>query len=427
MKYFHILLANKLNNVFETQVSLPDTYTNVNRLLREAYIKHYDYSMSALFKEAPEYLGEENSGYLLNGGSLWGRSGGLQISYVDSDNDKWKLKKPFYSPDDLDDDGKMYHTDLSFSISSDFLWDLPDVDLYKINKPKSVSLEKICSDPKYIMDFILKNKRTDREIGNNKYRILSYGEPISTGFYRDTLGRTWITANWNIGYDFTVLIMYILPMPDGPVVIITNPESGLLHAYNWDLQKLCDYIFPVYGTSFDEWDDFFALTQYIPDFLRDMRFNWNSKEQSFSLSNGYISINADKQVFNWNNNSELYLYPLWYKQDKKIEFGILKISLLVDPREKEKVLLQRNSKPDPKLSKDLFENWNDLKLEKFPYNETPVVSKENNNGFMGSIIKTKQPNPDAFFTLYLEMENPQSENDLTRRLNAFKKGIFIEK
>jgi hypothetical protein len=427
MKYFHILLANKLNNVFETQVSLPDTYTNVNRLFREAYIKHYDDSMSALFEEAPEYLGETNSEYLLNGGSLWGRSGGLQISYVDSDDDKWKLERPFYSPDDLDDDGKMYHTNLLFSLSSDLFFDLPDIDLYKINKPKSVSLEQICTDPKYIMDFILKNKRTDREIGDNKYRILSYGEPNSTALFRDSLGRTWITANWNIGFDYTVLIMYILPMPDGPVVIMTNPDSGSLHSYNWDLQKICDHIFPVYGTSFDKWDDFFALTQYIPDFLRDMRFKWDSKEQVFSFSSGYISINANKQVFNWSNNSELYLYPLWYKQDKEIEFGILKVSLPVDPREKEKVILQRKVMPDPKLGTNFIEDWNDLKLEKFPYNETPVVSKEKNNGFIGSIIKANQPNSNVCFSIYLEMEEPQSEKDLSRRLNAFKNGVSIER
>jgi len=420
-QYSHILLTNKLSNFFETQTSLPDTYSNVSRLFREVYIKHYIDSMTALFEEAPEYLGETNSEYLLNGNnSLSGRSGGLQISYVDSDDDKWKLIKPFYSPDNLDDDGKFYHSRLFFS-------DFSDIDLYKIIRPKSVSLEKICTDPKYIMDLILKNERTDRKIWDDKYRILSYGEPASTGLFRDSLGRTWITANWKIGYDFTVLIMYILPMPDGPVVITTKQDNSSLDEYNWDLQKLCDHIFPVYGARFDEWDNFFALDKYIPDFLRDMRFNWNSKEQSFSLNSGYISINADKQVFYWNDKSELYLYSAWYKQDKKLEFGVLKISLLETQRESERIILQRNIKPDPKLGTDVIENWNDRYMEKFPYNESPVVSKENNNGFIGSIIKAKQPDPLVCITLYLAMDDPKSEEDLSRRLNAFKEGVLVEK
>ena len=421
IQYSHLLLTNKLNNFFETQAPLPDTYTNVSRLLREAYIKHYFNSMSVLFEEAPEYLGETNSEYMLNtGNSLSGRSGGLQISYVDSDDDKWKLEKPFYSPDNLDDDGKLYHDRLFFSNFS-------DVDLYKIIKPKSVSLEKICTDPKYIMDLILKNKRTDRTIWDNEYRILSYGEPASMGVFRDSLGRTWITANWKIGFDYTVLIMYILPMPDGPVVITTKQDSSSLDEYNWDLQKLCDHIFPVYGGNFNEWDNYFALDKYIPDFLRDMRFNWNSKEQAFSLNCGNISINADKQVFNWSNKSELYLYFSWYKQDKKIEFGVLKITLLETQRESERIILQRNIKPDPKLGTNFIEKWNDLSLEKFPYNETPIISKEENNGFIGSIIKAKQPDPFVCITLYFAMEEPKSEEDLNRRFNAFKKGVFVEK
>jgi len=417
-QYNHILLANMVSNFFETQISLPDTYSNVSRIFREAYSKHYIDSMTALFEEAPEYLGETNSEYLLNGGnSLSGRSGGLLVSYVDSDDDKWKLRRPLYSPDTLGDDGKIYHANLYYY----------GFHLYKIVKPNSVTLEKICTDPKYIMDLILKNKRTERRIWDEKYRILSYGEPTSTGIFRDSLGRTWITANWRIGYDFTVLIMYILPMPDGPVILTTKQDIASFQEYNWDLQKTCDHIFPAYGASFDEWDNFFALTQYIPDFLRDMRFNWNSKEQSFSLNSGYISINTDKQVFDWHDKSELYLYPAWYKQDNKLEFGILKVSLLVDQREKERIIVMRNIKPDPILGTNSFEHWNDLKLEKFPYNENPVISKENNNGFIGSIIKAKQPDPVVCISLYLGMEEPKSEEDLSRRLNVFKKGIIIEK
>jgi len=420
--YAHFVLANELYDFFETQASLPDTYINVKKLFREAYNKYYDDSLSALFEEAPEYLGEENNEYLLNGYSRQGKqevtslsSGDLQVSCVDYNDDKWKLFDPIKYTYNLGDDGKLYYGDWIF-------------DFYKINKPKSASLEKICTDPKYIMDLILKNRRIEREIWwGYKYRILSYGEPASTELFRDSLGRTWITANWKIGFSDEVLIMYILPMPDGPVILTTKQYSGSFYEYDWDLRKLCDHTFPVYGASFDEWDNFFALTQYIPDFLKDMSFKWNSKEQAFSFSCGYISINADKQVFDWNSKSELLLYPLWFKQDDKLEFDVLKVTLYADQRRKENIILYRNIKPDPKLDASLIKNWNSLKLGKFPFNGNPVISNKDNTGFIGSVIKTKQPNPDVFFSLYLEMEEPQSEEDISRRFNAFRKGVSIEK
>jgi len=46
---------------------------------------------------------------------------------------------------------------------------------------------------------------------------------------------------------------------------------------------------------------------------------------------------------------------------------------------------------------------------------------------MGSIIKAKQPEPDVCFSLYLGQENPQSEEDISRRFNALKRGVFVEK
>jgi len=413
--YYHLILQNNLYNFFEIETSLPDSHTNISRLFREAFTKHYDDTLSALFKEAPEYLGEDNSEYLLNGYSL---PGNMEISYVNSDDDKWKYFDPLENTYNLDNDGKLYHGNPFSSY----------VDLYKIKKPKSVTLEKIFSDPKYIMDTILKNQRTERDIWYyNEYRILSYGEPASTGLFRDSLGRTWITAHWEIGYDFSVLIMYILPLPDGAVIMTTKHDIGSFHEYDLDLQKSCEHIIPSYKAGLDEWDDFFALTQYVPDFLKEMRFLWNGEKQALSLKCGYMTINTDKRVFDWNNNSELHLYPSWYKQDNKLEFGILDITLYGDQRGREYITLYRNIKPDPKLDTSYIERWNDKVSGKYPYNGKPVVSNNDNTGFMGAILKAEQSDPDVVFTLYLKMENPQSEQDLSRRFNAFRNGVVIDR
>ncbi|MDR2717859.1 MAG: hypothetical protein LBB89_07345, partial [Treponema sp.] len=183
----------------------------------------------------------------------------------------------------------------------------------------------------------------------------------------------------------------------------------------------------VYGASFDQWNDFFALDKYIPDFLKDMDFKWNGNKQTFSFNCDNMSISADKQVFDWNNKSELLLGLSWYKQNNEMEFGIRKVTLHGDKRGKDKIILYRNNKPDLKLGASIIENWNDLILGKFPFNEKPVISSKDNTGFMGSIIKTRQPDADVCFSLYLGMDNPQSEENLNRRFNALKERVFIEK
>ena len=408
----HLILANKLNVTFEFQAQLPDNYAKIRELICEAYQKHYVNAMTTLFKEAPEYITGPNNAFLLNSSlsSIF-----PEVSFVDRNDDNWKLsgldKKNF----SLDDDGRLFFASVSgFSF-------------YKIKRPLSVSVEEICTNPKYIMDLILRNIRTERSLwGNDKYRILSYGEPSSIGSFRDALGRTWISAYWTINFDDEVQIMYILPLPNGPAIVTTRQDSSSLRVYEWDLHKICDHLFAAYDGSFEEWGNYIALKQFIPDFLKDIRFDWKSTEQSFSFSNGPMSMSADKQVFEWNARSELFLAHSWYKINGKTEFGVRKITLNRDQRGKEYAIFYRNIKPDPKLGTNAMENWNDLTAAKYPFDEKPVLSPKDNTGFIGTVMKARKPNPDVLFSLYLLMENPQNEENLSRKLDSLKTGISVD-
>jgi len=408
----HLILSNKLNHILEFQAKLPDTYKAVRTSICEAYNSHYDENMTALFKEAPEYLTGPNNVYLLNNSltSIF-----PEVSFVDPNDDNWKLSGLDRKNYPLDDDGRLYHASVQ------------GIDFYKIKRPLPVSVEKICTDPKYIMDLILRNIRTDRTLwGNDKYRILSYGEPSSKGSFRDALGRTWITAYWVIGFEDEVRIMYILPQPNGPSIISTQQDSAVLHVYEWDLRKTCDHLFSAYDGSFDEWSSFIALKQFIPDFLKDIRFDWKSGEKRFSFSSGPISISSDEQVFDWNNRSELFIAHSWYKLNDKPEFGIRRVLLYSDQRYNEYFHIYRNIKPDPKLGTNAMENWNDLVKEKPPFDEKPVVSPKDNNGSVGVILKARRPNPNTLFSLYFSMENPINEENLSRKFGAFKTGVSVE-
>ena len=412
-QFGHLILANKLNHTFETSVPLPNTYTGARKSIREAYIKDYDNAMSTLFKEAPEYLTGPNNVYLLNS-SL--SSSFPEISFVDPNDNNWKLSSFEKKSYTLEDDGRLMHSSVG------------GINFYKIKRPNSVSVEKICSDPKYIMDLILQNIRTERTLwGNDKYRILSFGNPFSTGQFRDAIGRTWISAYWTISFVDKVQIMYILPLPNGPAIITTMQDSALLQDYEWDLRKNCDHIFAAYEGSFSEWNDIIALEKYLPEFLANLRLDWKSGEQRFSFDCGPLSISADKQVFEWVNDSRLFLAPSWYKQGNKLEFGVRKLSLERDTRGKEFIVLYRNIKPDPKLGTNAMENWNDLVNVKYPFDGKPGISVKDNTGSVGAIVKAQQPDPDVIHSVYLSMENPMNEENLSRRLDAFRQGISIRK
>jgi len=139
-----------------------------------------------------------------------------------------------------------------------------------------------------------------------------------------------------------------------------------------------------------------------------------------------LSIGSDKQVFDWNARSELFLSHSWYKISGKLEFGIRKASLYGDQRGKEYAVFYRNIKPDPKLGTNAMESWNDLVAGKYPFDEKPVLSPKDNTGFMGAILKARRPNPDVLFSLYFSIENPQNEENLSRRFGALKTGVYVD-
>ncbi|MCL2479206.1 MAG: hypothetical protein FWF22_06875, partial [Treponema sp.] len=105
--------------------------------------------------------------------------------------------------------------------------------------------------------------------------------------------------------------------------------------------------------------------------------------------------------------------------------GIRRIIMNRDSRGNETFSLVKRIKPDPRLPNNSQESWNDIVLEKFPYDRKPVVSAKDNNGTMGAILKSPSDKPDLRYTLYLSMDNPQSEDNVSGRFNALLNGIQI--
>jgi hypothetical protein len=408
----HLILSNKLNRTFETSVPLPENYLTVQSRLIAEYKKDYDIAMTRLFEEAPEYLTGSNSAYLLNA-SL--SSVFPQLDFVDPNDNNWKLSGLETKSFNLPDNGQLVRAAVS------------DYAFYKIDRPDSAPLEKVNADPRYILDLILQNMRTERTLwGNDKYRILSFGDPASVSAYTDALGRKWITAWWLIGYDDQVMIMYILPLPNGPALIVSTQSSTAKNDYEWDIRKVCDHLHAAYSAKFDDWQEFAASPSGIPEFLNDFRFDWQEESRSLSLRFGGITINADDQVFDWTGASELFLAPSWYKSSDEVEFGIRKVIFNRDLRGKDFFTMYRNIKPDPKLGAKNAEFWNDLITAKYPFDEKPGISARENTGSIGTILNVENPNPNVRYSLYFSMENPQDEESLSRRFSALKTGIRVQ-
>ncbi|GHV90364.1 hypothetical protein AGMMS50268_08670 [Spirochaetia bacterium] len=210
-------------------------------------------------------------------------------------------------------------------------------------------------------------------------------------------------------------------------MISTLQTSARRREYEWDLQKLCDHVHAGYLASFEGWNEFIALNPSLPGFLGDFKFDWKSDTQEVSIEAGTVSVSAGKDVFEWTGLSELFIAPAWFRENETIEFGLRWIYLSRDTRGREHINLYKNIKPDPRRGASAAESWNDLVREKYPYNEQPGISVKDNTGSVGAILRAERPKSDVLYTLYLSMENPRDEENLSRRFSALKAGIQVSK
>ncbi|MDR1931659.1 MAG: serine protease [Spirochaetales bacterium] len=412
LTYTHLLLANRLTHIFETETNLPAAYQEVRTALTEAFDKVYPEVMRDLFDAAPAFLNGPNNMHFLNSVV---NTPFPEIAFVDKNDDQWKLSNLDVKTYSLPDDGSLMQTSIS-----DFVF-------MKITRPKTTPLTELNANPEVLMNLILKGIKMERTLGSSgKYRILSYGAPESVTEYTDSLNRVWIRAHWLLAYEDSCLITYILPTPSGPAVIMTKLPTADLR-YEWDVEAICDHIQAAYRGDFDEWKEFLSTPKWVPRFLAGLRFEWNEKDAGLALHYPDVTIRAGSEVFDWTSKSALFLAPAYYFQEKRLEYGIRKTVIQRDIRGRDYAVLYKNVRPDARLGAKSEESWGDIVAAKYPFDEIPRLSSNDNTGFAGALLPLARSSDDIRYSLYLAMENPGSEDNIKNRLAALKDGIVVEK
>jgi hypothetical protein len=411
LTYGHLLLANTLTRVYETEVALPAPYREVRKTVTDRYAPVYDQTMKELFKAAPAYLDGPANAYFL---SAVADSSFPELAFVDKDDNQWKMSDLKVERFNLPDDGAVFQAKVG---GYSFL---------KVELPKTAALDSVLKDPKTLMDLVLKGVSLERSLGGSeKYRILSFGKPVETGEYRDMVGRTWLRARWTVEFEDRALIAYALPLPDGPAVVWTYQPTGRIGVYDWDLRAVCDRVQTGYKGTFPEWERFLGLGGLLPELFSGVRFRWSEPDRSVELTAPDFALSADARSFEWTPASSLFLSPAYYFQGGKVRFGFRKLLIQRDVRGRDFAILYKNVKPDARLGAKAAEGWDALVKARAPFDGKPGINPKDNVGALGAILPQREPAPDALYSLYLSMEEPGGEEALAARFEALRSGIGI--
>lgn len=411
LNYGHLLLPNKHLRIFETEIKLPASYKELLRTIPALYAPDYDAGMKALFAEAPAYLEGSANAYFY---AAVPDSSFPELAFVDNSDKQWKLSDLKVERFNLEDDGFVIQAKVAAYA------------MIKVGIPTSSSLGTYVSDPKALLDLMLTGLTLERSLGaSNKYRITSFGAPAEIGEYRDSVGRLWIRALWQVEFEDRALIMYALPMPDGFSIAWTYQPTASVDIYDWDLKAVCDRVHAGYSGSFAQWERFMGMKKWLPEVFKDLELRWVEKDRTLSISDADLSFTVGPDVFDWDPRSSLFLSPSYYAQDGVLRYGIRKVLLQRDLRGREFIVLYKNVKPDARLGAKALESWDALLRASAPFDGKPGINAKDKVGAMGALLPQAEPSAEARYSLYLSMEEAGDEASLARRFSSLRESIKI--
>ncbi len=409
--YGHLVLPGRLSHAFILELPLPGNAKAIQKHITDSYKPVYAEQMRALFAQESPYLGDNNSGYLTN--SVFNYSF-PEIAFLDRTDVQWKVSDLKVDRYNLRGNGNIVNASVS------------GFNFIRMQYPDNTDFDAMLAKPEALMELILQGISFDRELGSSKYRILSFGTPSSVGEYRDSLGRLWLSAKWPVAFEDKELLFQALPLPDGIAVIMIIVSSTESNAYEWDLLEICNKTMIAYNGSFTDWQNFLGMRHWVPQLFSDFSFTWDESQKTVAVRLPEFSASFNGEILDWTNDSELLISPAYYRSNGEIGYGVRRAFFQRNAKGKDYLILYKNTVPDQILGPKSLQNWEALTRSEHPFNQRPAVSASDNLGTIGGVLTPTVPVEDVRFTLFMSMENPESETALAERYQKAFSNITVQ-
>jgi len=242
--------------------------------------------------------------------------------------------------------------------------------LMHLRRPGTMKAATFYSDPKQVMDLILKTGYWTREIGPEKIKIISLGNPATSATYTDNWQRRWKTFVWSVPYINAQMVVFALPTPDGYSIMMRMNTSAGTHDSMIDLKALTDFLNVDYGGTLAQWKDFLVDKSQLPDVLKDARINVDY-DKHFSYDSSTIAFGYPVTLQPIGPDNLLAVGVGYYEDRGKfaLQTGVVQLRLnITDP---DRISIKRHVAPSTDLDDNFKESWGKLVHKQHPYDGMP--------------------------------------------------------
>ncbi|RUL71458.1 serine protease [Dyella choica] len=242
--------------------------------------------------------------------------------------------------------------------------------LIHLRRPDDMKVATFYNDPKQMMDLILKTGYWTREVGPEKIKITSLGNPASSTTYTDNWLRHWKVFVWSLPYINGQMEVFALPVPDGLAIMMRMNSSMGTHDSLADMKALTDFFNVDYGGTLAQWKEFLADSSLLPEVLRDAHIGFDYGKH-FSYDAGNISFDYPSTLQPIAPDNMLFMGVGYYQDHGKfaLQPGVIQVRLnSTDP---DRISAKRHIAPSPDLDDNFKEAWGKLLHKQHPYDGVP--------------------------------------------------------
>lgn len=294
--------------------------------------------------------------------------------------------------------------------------------LMHLRRPDDMQAAAFYGDPRKMMDLVLKTGYWAREVGPEKVKITSLGQPASSSTYTDGWQRHWQVLVWSLPYINGQMVVFALPVPDGFAIMMRmNPSVGT-HDSLADMQALTDFLNVDYGGTLAQWKEFLAVTPLLPEVLKDAhidfdygkRLSYDSPQLSFSYPSALQPIAQDNMLF----------VGVGYYQDRgkfALQPGMIQVRLNVtDP---DRISIKRYIAPSPDLDDNFKETWGKLLHKQHPFDGVPYNDGDEMD--VAKVIDASQ-DPSELYTAFYATQGTHKPDAMKAKLKLLTEQLKVK-
>jgi hypothetical protein len=275
------------------------------------------------------------------------------------------------------------------------------------------------------MDLLLKGAPLQRHVGSEQVKVTSLGKPSLERSFTDAYQRRWQVREWPVAYDNTVLVAFLLPVPDGYAAMIRVAPAKTEHEEMGDLQALTSFVSVAYSGTLAQWKEYLANTSLLPSVLSDVAIHFDYGSD-FRYQSSRLGFAYTPQLQKIDQDSQLVLGMSYFEDRGKVVWDVSNVVVKSNVENAEKISINRHVAPSDDLDDSYRNHWDKIVRRAHPDDGVPY--SENDMTYIGTVGGTQvsaENRPGVLYTAFYGVDGPRPDDTMKGKLDLLMQKVQI--